>query len=241
MDQIELNAKLRNEKGKNVANRIRAKNEVPGILYGSKKEPVPIILSAKKVQKIISTKAGENALISLKIEGSDNQTAMIKEIQSHPVSGKLLHVDLYRISLTGEISIDVPIKITGESPGVKLGGTIEHHLREVKVKCLPMSIPESITLDISALNIGDSVHVKDLKVSGDVKITDNPEEVVLTVSIAKVEEVAPAGAAAATAEAPTGPEVIGEKEREERRAETEKTKDERSKEKQEVKQEEPKK
>ena len=230
MDEIEVTAKIRTEKGKNVANRLRVKNEIPGILYGSKTESTPLILSAKDIQKIISTKAGENVLINLKLQGKEDRPAMIKEIQTHPVTGELLHVDLYQITLTGEINVNVPIQISGEAPGVKLGGTLEHHLREIKVKCLPTKIPTNFTVDISSLNMGDSMHVKDLKIPEGIKILDDLEEVIMTVSAPKVEEEKPVEEGA-----PTGPEVIGEKEREERRAEAEKTKEERAKEKVETK------
>jgi len=230
MEQLELNAKVREKKGKNAANRLRVKNEIPGIFYG-REVSIPLTLSVKDIQKIISTKSGENVLINLKIEGKGNQIAIIKEIQRHPVSGRLLHIDLYQVSLTGEITVNVPIKITGDSPGVKVGGILEHHLREIKVKCLPTKIPTDIMVDISNLNIGDSIHIKDLKVSPDIKILEDLEEVVVTCSAPK-EEIK---VEAKPEEVPTGPEVIGEKEREERRAAAEKIKEEKMKEKQEAK------
>ncbi|MFH1825020.1 MAG: 50S ribosomal protein L25 [Candidatus Firestonebacteria bacterium] len=231
MEQLELKAKVREEKGKNAANRLRFKNEIPGIFYGGQENTL-LILSVKDIQKIISTKGGENILINLKIEGKEDKIAIIKEIQVHPVSGGLLHVDLYQVSLVEEITVNVPIKIFGNSPGVKLGGILEHHLRELKIKCLPAKIPSDIPFDISNLNIGDSVHVKDLKIPLEIKVLENLEEVVITCGAPKEEEVKPEGA---IEEAPTGPEVIGEKEREEKKAATEKLKEEKTKEKQEAK------
>jgi large subunit ribosomal protein L25 len=187
MEKLDLKAKVREQKGKNAANRLRMKEEIPAILYGNKSDPVMLSISTKELMKLLNTKAGGNVLLNLKIEGKEDQTAMIREKQANPVSGALLHVDLFKVSLTEELIVKIPVKFTGEAPGVKLGGVLEFHLRQIEVKCSAVNIPESITVDISALNMGDSVHVRDLKVPEGVTITEDKDEPVLMISIPKVE------------------------------------------------------
>ena len=213
MEKIDLIAKARSTKGKNVANRLRVKLEIPAVLYGNKKEPEMLTVVIKDLNKLLHSKAGSNVLINLKIEGKEDVISMMKELQVHPVSGNLLHVDLYAVNMSKPIEVKAPVKMKGEAPGVKLGGTLEFHLREIAIKCLPDKLPDFIEVDVSGLGMGASLHVSDLKVNEGVLITEDPKETVCLVSVPKVEEVA-----AVDETAPTGPEVIGEKEKEEKRA-----------------------
>ncbi len=214
MEKVDLAAKIRESKGKGAAHKSRAEAFVPAVLYGKKREPEMLTLVAKDIQKIMHSKAGMNMLLNVKLEGKNEEMAMLKEVQVHPVSGNLIHVDLYSVNMNEPIDVKVPVIIKGEAPGVKLGGILEFHLREIDIKCLPAKLPDSIEVDISALNLGDTVHVKDLKVAEGITIKDDLNETVLLVSIPQVEEEVAAPAEGA----PTGPEVIGEKEREEKKA-----------------------
>jgi large subunit ribosomal protein L25 len=233
MEQIELKAKIRDGKGKNAANRLRAANEVPAVVYGKSHDNLMVALQAKDIRKI--AQKGGNILLNLKIDGKEDQVVLIKETQYHPVSGIIIHVDLLKVSMQEEIEVKVQIKLAGDAAGVKLGGIMEQHLREIRVRCLITNIPSEILVDVSALGIGDALHVSDLVMPENVKLLENKEEVVLTISAHKVEEEKPAEEAG-----PTEPEVIGEKEREERRAEAEKSKEEKGKEKTEAKTEDKK-
>lgn len=232
MDKIELGVNLREEKGGNESRRLRNKEFIPCVVYGNKEKDILISVKEKEIKKILSK--GENILVYLKFDAEGIPMAktwdgketpvIIKEVQLHPVSGKLLHLDFYRISLKEKIEVEVPVEIFGESPGIRDGGILEYHLRELKVRCLPTEIPQKIEVDVSSLKIGDSMHISGLKIKSGIEILADKEEVILTVSQPtelKVEEV-PA--------AVTEPEVIGEKEREERRLQAEKEKEEAKKE-----------
>lgn len=221
MDKIELVVNIRDEKGGSESRRLRNKEFIPCVLYGNKEKNILISVKEKEIKKILSK--GENILVYLKFDGKETPV-IIKEVQSHPVSGKLLHLDFYMISLKEKIEVEVPVEIFGESPGIRDGGILEYHLRELKVRCLPTEIPQKIEVDVSGLKIGDSMHISDLKIKSGIEILADKEEVILTVSQPtelKVEEVAAAV---------TEPEVIGEKEREERRLQAEKEKEEAKKE-----------
>ena len=239
MEQTELKAKAREVKSSNANTRLRANAEIPAILYGKNEKGIALTLNLKEVGKTLQTKRGRNVMLNLKVEGKADVVVMFKEVQKHPVSGEIIHVDLYKVNLKEEIIVSILTKIMGEAPGVKLGGILEQPLRSLKIKALPEKLPDVVLVDVSALNVNDSIHVADLKLGEGITILDNPKDVVATVSVVKVEEEPVAGAV--VAEAPTGPEVIGEKEREEKRLATEKVKEEKGKEKAEAKKEEPKK
>ena len=234
MERVELKAKARDSKGKNAARRQRVNAEIPAVLYGKKENGVSLTLVTKEVGKVISTK-GRNVMLTLKIDGKEDVVAMFKEVQKHPVTGEIIHVDLYKVNMKEAIIVLVKTKIKGEAPGVKLGGILEQPLRQVRIKALPGQIPESIVIDVSGLNINDSIHVEDLKLGEGIVLLDNPRDVVAAVTVVK-EEVEPVPGEVAP-DAPTGPEVIGEKEREERRLATEKEKEGKGKEKAEAKEE----
>ena len=223
MERIELEASLRQERGKNESRRLRVKGFIPSVLYGGKEEVVSLSVKEKELKKVLGK--GENIVVYLKVDNSEPKPAIIKDFQLNPVTGKLAHTDFYRISLKEKIEVEVPFKIFGESPGIRDGGILEYHLRTLRIKCLPTEIPQKIDVDISTLTIGDSLHIFDLKIPESIEVMADKEEVILTVSAPselKVEEV--------VAAEPTQPEVIGEKEREERRLAAENEKEEKKKE-----------
>jgi len=216
MATVGLKAKVRENVGKESAQKTRAAGLIPAVLYGEGEQPVPLAVNAKEFYPVMRTKARENVILDLAIEGAERGEckAIIREIQYHPVRRDILHVDFQHISMTKEITINVPVMVLGEPVGVKShGGILEHLLREVEVQCLPASIPDRVTVDVSELDIGDSLQVKHLMVEG-VKILTNPEmSVVTVVAPTVVEEVkveVPAEAAAAEGAAPVEGAAEGE-------------------------------
>ncbi len=205
MKKVSLEAGIREKTGKGSSGRLRRRGYIPAILYGGKEAPQSLIVNIKDLKKALSTEAGENVIISLKV-GDKTRMVIVKDLQVDLIREDLLHVDLYQISLKERLKASVPIVVRGEAPGVKEGGILQHRLREIEVECLPTEIPESIPIDVGDLRIGNSLHVKDLRVTGDIKILADGEESVVSIVPPTVEEVAPPTPEEVVAE----PEVIGE-------------------------------
>ena len=213
MEQVSLEAKPRDGKGKVLAKQLRQQGLIPAIIYGAGIKSESLVINQKEFKKVLHTAAGGNVLISLKVlggDGSKDHTVIIKEIQHEPLHGDILHIDFNEISLTQLITVSVPITGKGESPGVKEGGVMDFVLRELEVKCLPTDIPQHIDVDVSALNIGDSIFVRDVVLPAGVKVLNQPELTVVTVEPPVVEKVEVAPAEAQPAE----PEVIKQKKEE---------------------------
>ena len=220
MRQIALNAKVRDKIGKGASRRLRRQGRIPAIVYGRKESPLSLEVGERELKKVAGMTAGQNAIINLSLDGEEGKIlALVKDVQHHPVTDRLLHVDFYRISLHDKITVSAPVTVTGESVGVKEGGILEHILWEVEVECLPTRVPERIEVDITSLKIGDTVHVRDLKTEEGIKILTEGEKTVLSLvppTVIKeeiVEEVE---------EEVTEPERIGEKEKVEAGEEKEK-------------------
>jgi len=194
MEQRELTVAMRAESGTSAARRLRRGGMAPGVVYGRGADPVPLVVDARSLRELVQA-GGHNVIVRLNIEngGDDAPTVMLKEIQTHPLTGVLLNVDFHRISLTEKITAQVPVVLAGEAPGVKQGGVVDQVLREIEVECLPTDIPERMELDLSSLEIGQSLHVSDLAPPASVTLTAGAAEVVVTVAVPRVvEEVAPA-------------------------------------------------
>jgi len=212
MEFVDLKVERRTGTGKSVARKLRQRGRIPAIVYGEG-EPIPVAADPKSLLKALRTEAGENVILNLTIVDTDEVTrkAMVKGVQVDPVSGIVLHADFLAISMERPIEVGVPVDLMGVARGVKEeGGIVEQILRELKVKCLPRAIPDGIQLDISTLNIGDVVHVKDLAIPGGVELLTDREQVVVTVAAAPVEEVAvPAAVEVAPPEAAEAPPKEG--------------------------------
>jgi large subunit ribosomal protein L25 len=178
--EVKLKAEKREESGKGPARRLRARGQVPGVLYGPELEPLELSVDAQDLWRVLHTDAGVNVLIDLKLDG-DEYLTMPREVQRDILRGTLLHVDFLRIRKDVAIQVRVPIHLTGESVGVKEGGVVEHHLWELQVECLPMEVPEAIEADITELAIGDSLQVEALPVPDGVTILTPMEETVVSV------------------------------------------------------------
>ncbi len=192
MEKIELQAQKREAIGK-ALNSLRKDGFLPSVIYGHNFEAVPIQIKYIDFEKVFK-KAGESTLVNLKIGGKDEST-IIKDVQKDPVSDKIIHADFYKVSLTEKIKANVPVVFVGESEAVKDGGILVKTVNELEVEALPQDLPHEFQIDISSLKkIGDHILIRDIAVSGRVKIEANPEDMVALIQEPreeKIEEVAP--------------------------------------------------
>ncbi|HEX9122443.1 MAG TPA: 50S ribosomal protein L25/general stress protein Ctc [Actinomycetota bacterium] len=200
MAEQKLIGEKRDGSGKGVARKLRAAGRVPAILYGHGMEPVSLSVDAKELFHILHTGAGGNVLIDLLVDGKDH-LALPREIQRDYVRGQVLHVDFLAVRRDVAVTVDVPVQVVGESPGVKSGGVLEHHLWDLHVECLPQDVPDSVEADISQLQVGDSLKVGDLAIPKGVTILTPADESVLAVVTPQVRVVEEEAAEAALAEA----------------------------------------
>jgi large subunit ribosomal protein L25 len=225
MERMIINVEKREEVGKGAARSLRRGNSIPAILYrGGDSQPVKF--SKKEILQFINSTTGQQVMVNLQFGDGSSKLALMKDYQVDPAKGDLIHVDFFEVSLTEKVKVSVHVTIVGESIGVKRdGGILQYLLREIEVECLPDKIPGRIELDISGLEIGQSLHVSDIKLGEGVKVFTDPDEVIVNVVAPAVEEVAAPVEAAAAPEI-TEPEVIkkGKKEEEEEEKEKEKKK-----------------
>jgi large subunit ribosomal protein L25 len=196
MAHVALTAQSRKGTGKGAARTLRRQALIPAVFYGPEVDPVNLSLKYRDLEKLIKTGAGENVIIDLAIETGEStlsHRAMLKEIQMDPVKQTILHVDLYEISMDKKIEVEVPITLTGTAKGVSdEGGILQQVSRTLEISCLPDNIPDSFELDVTDLNIGDSLHVSDLKIPQDIEVLVEGELTIATVvPPTKVEEIEP--------------------------------------------------
>jgi large subunit ribosomal protein L25 len=200
MEQIQLEAFIRNQTGKGPARTMRRSGNVPAVFYGPETQPLLLYIRKLDLEKVFKKQAGENILFQLQIKGGEgdlSKTAMIKELQRNPVSRAYLHTDFYEISLTKELDVEVGIRVVGKSPGVEKGGILQEVSRELAIRCLPITIPDHIEVDVSSLEIGDSIHVRDLSLAPGIKILTDPQVTIVNVVPPIEEKAAGEGAEAA--------------------------------------------
>ena len=206
MAVIALNGTRRERLGKGGARKARAAGMIPGVLYGHGDAPIAVAVEERAFQLALRHHKGSNAIVNLNVGGSET-TALIRDVQYDPITHSILHLDFHHISLTEEVEVEVTVHLTGVPTGVKDGGGILETIRRtVEVRCLPTAIPSSLDADVTRLNIGDSIHVRDLSVPGVTILTD-PDETIATVVPPTVMEEKPAEEVAAAATA-AEPEVI---------------------------------
>lgn len=208
--QVKLAAHLRTGAGRSAVNKLKQQGLIPAVIYGGKGEAQNLQLAARDMNTLLSHASGENILVDLEIaegSGTTSRLALVQEVQHHPVRGDVLHVDFHAVSMDETIQANIPVEPLGQATGVKnYGGVLEQSLRTMEVECLPRDLPELITVDVSPLNIGDAVHVRDVKLPSGVTALDDQDLTVFRVAAPLVEEEKPA-----TAEAAAAPEVIKEK------------------------------
>jgi len=211
--QVKLAVERRDAIGRSAVRKLKARGVVAAVVYGGKEKPESLQVLRRDVNVMLSHASGENILVELEIAGEKvTRTAMVQEVQHSPVGGDVLHIDFHAISMDEKIEADVPLEPAGTPNGVKnFGGLLEQSLRALTVSCLPRDLPDKITVDVSNLNIGDSIHVRDIRLPNEVVAKVQPELTVFSVLAPTVEEepVAPEAEAAAA-----GPEVIKEKKEE---------------------------
>ena len=213
MAVIPLGGTRRDKLGKGGARKARAAGEIPGVLYGHGEEPVPVSVGAREFDLALRGHKGGNPIVNLAVAGGE-YTALIRDVQYDPLTHDILHLDFQHISLTETIEVKVAVHLTGLPVGVKDGGGIlETILREIEVRCLPTAIPPSIEVDVSHLNIGDSVHVSEITVANVTVLNDGAETIATVVPPTVMEEKAPE--AAVVEGAPAEPEVIAKGKKEE--------------------------
>ncbi len=207
--QIVVEGSPRSDRGKNEAKRLRLTGKVPAVLYGGKGEAIALAVNTKQVSAILRSATGHNTLFQVDL-GGKHEPAILKDWQTDPLSGNLIHVDLLRIAMDVRMRVQVPVHTFGEPAGVKQqGGVFEVVTREVEIECLPADIPTEFKVEVSALMLNDALRAKDLPIdSAKMKLITDPERVFAHVVALKVEEEKPADAVAADAAAPAEPEVI---------------------------------
>ncbi len=183
MEAINLQAETR-EAGKGPARQARRAGFIPAILYGKGKEALPLKVPAREFSRVLSTGAGRNNLIRLRVageKGENERMVMIKELQQDPVDGSVLHADFYQVSLKEKIRALVPLAVAGEELVARAGNVVQHQLREVEVECLPTRLPDHLTVNVAGLRAGEHLSVGDLRAPEGVKILTPPEEIIAAV------------------------------------------------------------
>ena len=218
-EQVEIPAVLRSEVGRIASRHLRAGGQIPAIVYGRGADPVPVAVDEAAFAHALPPSAWYHTLIDLKIEGAGSgskarPTVMIAEVQRDLVRRRVVSIDFRRVSLREKVHTHVPVRHIGESPGVKVGGIIDQVMHHVMVECLPTEMPDHLEVDISGLEIGDSVRVRDVVAPSGVRLLAPEDEVVIVVAPpVRVEEAAPAPVEeGALVEEVEEPEVVGESE-----------------------------
>ena len=211
--QVKLNAEARTSVGRSSVRKLRARGIIPAVIYGEKVKPQPLQVAARDINAMMSHASGENVLVDLEIAGEkSNRAALVQEVQHSPVGGEIVHVDFHAISMDETIQAEVPLEPTGTPVGVKtFSGLLEQSLRALAIECLPRDLPDRITVDVSQLNIGDSIHVRDIQLPPGVT-AKVPLDLTAFSVLAPVVEEEPVAVEAEAAAA--GPEVITEKKEE---------------------------
>jgi len=208
LKQLELNATIRKTRGNGPARSLRREGRFPGVLYGPGTQPVMLSLNVRDFEHVVQKGNIRRTIFSLSIQNGSTVTkpAVIKELQTHPVSGQFLHVDFYEIDMNRKLRVMVPVVPKGKTKGEEFGGMLQIIEREIAVFCLPQEIPDSLEIDVSELGVGDALHVKDIALPGGVELPPGENYTVVTVISPKAEAAPVAvpveGEEAEAAEAP---------------------------------------
>lgn len=210
---VQLNAKVRTGTGKGAARKIRQNGGVPGILYGERQDPVLVEFECREFLRLVKGHTISNLIVDFMVSGeSESVKTLIREVQVDPLTLEVVHVDLNRISMTERLEVEVPVIVTGMPVGVKeYGGILQHAVRSLLIKCLAANIPDQITVDVSQLMIGDSLHVSDLSIP-DVEILEETTVAIASVVPPTITKEAVPGE---TAESAAEPELVSRKKEDE--------------------------
>lgn len=220
MASAQLSATPRDGTGKGSARSLRAKGQVPAIIYGHGREPQPLAIDTRELEKLLSKISAESTVIELSMDGKSART-LIREIQRHPFKRQILHVDFQELVAGEKVTVRIPIVLTGVPEGVRVdAGILDQVMRELEIEVDPANIPNRVEVDVNPLRIGDSVHVRDIALPEGVELVGEPDSTVCVVSAprAVVETVA----ATEEVEVAAEPEVIGKAKKDEEEEEAEK-------------------
>ena len=181
-----LSGKIREKTGKVATKEVRRNGEIPAVLYGLK-DNLSFSVCPDNLKDILTAK-GQNALIDLSLEGNKKRKVILKEFQSHPLKERWVHVDFLEVDVTKTVKVSVNVHLIGKSAGEKMGGLVNQVIKSIHVECLPVDIPQSVDLDVTAVELGQVLHVSDLSLPDKVKILHQPNEVILSVHLEKVKE-----------------------------------------------------
>lgn len=213
METLEIQVNARERGTKRQARRLRREGKIPAILYGPKVEPIALELNKKDFFTRVAGLEGSH-LVRFKSVSTTltDKVALVKEMQYHPISGDVMHADFYEVDLTATIEVSVPLHFVGKAAGVVRGGILQPIVREIQVECLPLDIPEFFNVDVSALDIGDSVHIEELRMPEGVTAVYDSNFALVTVATPTVEEEPTAAAAPAEGVPVAAPEESKEAE-----------------------------
>ncbi|MHC4505905.1 MAG: 50S ribosomal protein L25 [Planctomycetota bacterium] len=207
MAENALQVEIREGRGKGVARKLRAAGRIPAVCYGKGDETVSLSLNPMVLRRVLEkSDTGMNTIISLDVPGGGDphgRVVLLRELQRDPVRGGYLHADFYSVDLEQTVEVSVPLHLTGKAPGVELGGILDQQLREIELECMPLNIPREVQVDVSTLELGDSVHVRDVPLPEGVTLRSDGDLSIVSV-------VAPSKAEEETPEAAEGEEVEGE-------------------------------
>ncbi|MCK4603128.1 MAG: 50S ribosomal protein L25 [Deltaproteobacteria bacterium] len=192
MKNVAIESQVRTKAGKGVARKLRHAGQTPGVLYGPKAETISLSVNTHEFNKLLNSAGGEPLLFTLNLKSngdSNSHTALIKNLQLHPVDDKIRHIDFYEVLMDEEVQVDVPITAVGKAKGVEADmGVLEIIQRTVKISCLPLAIPRNIQINVSDLELGDVVHVSDISAPEGVRLMDDPETTLMTIVASRAEE-----------------------------------------------------
>ncbi len=228
MSETTVEVKQRDEIGKNANRRLRAAGGIPAVVYGGGKDPIAISVEKTDIHDLLRQAGGENAVFLLKLAGTGKaRHTMVREVVVDPISRQIIHIDFQRVLMTEKVKVQVPIELVGVPEGVKnQGGVLDFITREVELECLPGDIPPQLELDVSALEVGDQLQMKDLELPAKVELLEELDRVVAAVAHSRVALEVEAAEAEAEGEEvlleaePEEPEVIGRGKEEEEPEET---------------------
>jgi large subunit ribosomal protein L25 len=195
MEQPVLNAQIRENRGKGTARQLRRNKEIPAIFYGPAAKPVMLTVKRPELELILRRASGENVIFDLRVnDGTTTQskTAMLKELQVHPIKDVYLHADFYEISLDKEITVDIPIHLMNTPVGVTNGGVLEQIKRELSVTCLPSKLIDALEVDVSHLDLGGSLHVRDILLPEGIATSEDGELAIAVIATPRAEKEKPA-------------------------------------------------
>jgi large subunit ribosomal protein L25 len=225
MEHQVLEAAIRETTGRAAAREARRDGKIPAILYGRGEETVAVEVDGRQLERMLQHGLAEHGMLDLDLKegrAKGRRTVLIREVQHHPVTGEILHADFYHVEMEQKIQASVPVVLVGQAEGVRKGGILEQLLREIEIECVAKKMPGNVQLNVSELELGNSIHVRDLVLGADIQVLTDLGRTVVSVVTPRLreEEVAPAAEVVAEEEV-AEPEVVGKKAKEEEAEEPE--------------------